>query len=170
MKSHWDLFAGYNAWANARLYAAVAAAPEGSFHRDGGAFFGSLCGTLNHLLVTDRIWMKRFTGEGEAPDRLDAVLFENLGALAHARAAEDRRIIAWVQGLGERDLAAPVRYRRTSSPEVVTQPLGAALAHMFNHHAHHRGQAHALLTRFAGQGAAPVLDLLAYQRESGAAG
>jgi hypothetical protein len=33
-------------------------------------------GTLNHLLVTDRIWMQRSTGEGEAPDRLDAILFD----------------------------------------------------------------------------------------------
>jgi uncharacterized damage-inducible protein DinB len=39
-------------------------------------------GTLNHLLVTDRIWMRRFTGEGEAPDRLDAVLFDAIRAPA----------------------------------------------------------------------------------------
>ena len=38
-------------------------------------------GTLNHLLATDRIWMKRFTGEGEAPERLDAILHDRLADL-----------------------------------------------------------------------------------------
>jgi uncharacterized damage-inducible protein DinB len=31
---------------------------------------------LNHLPVTDWIWMQRLTSEGDAPDRLDAILFE----------------------------------------------------------------------------------------------
>jgi len=51
----------------------------------GGVFFGSLHGTLNHLLVADRIWLKRLTGEGEHPDRLNAILFDDLHALARAR-------------------------------------------------------------------------------------
>ena len=39
-----------------------------------------------------------------------------------------------------------------------------ALAHWFNHQAHHRGQAHALLTGLVGT--APPLDLLIFQRLS----
>ena len=170
MRDHWIALAGYNAWANRRLYGAVAALPGDAFHAQTGAFFGSLCGTLNHLLVADRIWMKRFTGEGEAPARLDAVLFENLDALSDARVAEDRRISDWVAGLSDADLAGVIRYRRATTPDAVEQPLAEGLAHLFNHQTHHRGQAHALVTRFGGNDAGPVLDLLAHQREVSAAG
>ena len=44
-------------------------------------------------------------------------------------------------------------------------PLGPALAHLFNHHTHHRGQVHALLTGLTGT--APALDLIVFQRETG---
>jgi len=76
MKAYFVMFSRYNAWANGRLYAAAAALPDADFRADRGAFFKSLHGTLNHLLVTDRVWMRRFTGGGEAPDRLDAILFD----------------------------------------------------------------------------------------------
>ncbi|WP_026362865.1 DinB family protein [Methylopila sp. M107] len=168
MQSHWTMFAAYNAWANERLYAAVLALPASTFRAETGAFFGSICGTLNHLLVTDRIWMKRFTGQGEAPDRLDAILHDDFASLSEARAAEDRRICDWIAGLSDADIAGVVRYRRVTTPDVIEQPLAQALAHLFNHQTHHRGQAHALVTRFGGAEAGPVLDLLAFQRLSGA--
>lgn len=161
----WTMFAGYNAWANGRLYAAVAALPEEAFCAESGAFFASIHGTLNHLLVADRIWMKRFTGEGEAPDRLDAILFDDFEPLRRAREAEDRRICEWAASLGDGSSGRVLRYRRLTSPDAIEQPLDEALAHFFNHQTHHRGQAHALVTRFGGRETGPVLDLLAYQRE-----
>lgn len=170
MKDHWIEMARYNAWANARLFAATAALPGGAFHEETGAFFGSLCGTLNHLLVTDRIWMKRFTATGEAPNRLDAILHEDLAGLRQAREAEDRRISDWIAGLSEADLAGSIRYARVSTADVIEQPLASALAHLFNHQTHHRGQAHAQVTRLGGRDAGPVLDLLAFQRETRAGG
>ncbi|MBS0562375.1 MAG: damage-inducible protein DinB, partial [Proteobacteria bacterium] len=62
MKEYFAEFAGYNAWANDRLYDAAAALTEAQYREDRGAFFKSVHGTLNHLLVTDRVWMRRFTG------------------------------------------------------------------------------------------------------------
>ena len=58
-------FAAYNKWANARLYAAALDLPELSYRLHIGVFFGGLHGTLNHLLLTDRLWLKRLTGEGD---------------------------------------------------------------------------------------------------------
>jgi uncharacterized damage-inducible protein DinB len=162
--AHYQMFGHYNAWANARLYEAVALLSGEQYRADRGAFFKSVHGTLNHLLVTDRIWMQRFTGEGTAPDRLDAILFEAFGELRAARETEDRRIVAFVDGLDDGRIAGMIRYRRVSSPELIEQPLAAALAHWFNHQTHHRGQAHALLTGLVGK--APELDLLYFQRLS----
>ncbi len=165
MKAMMEMLAGYNGWANGRLYDAVDRLNEADWRADCGAFFGSLMGTLNHLVATDRIWMRRFTGEGEAPDRLDAIIAEDRATLRQAREAEDARIAAYVAGLDEARLAGPVSYTTITSPRTITQPLAPALVHVFNHQTHHRGQAHALLTRLAGE--APSLDLLLFQRETG---
>ncbi len=165
MKSILQMFAGYNAWANIRLYDAAAQLPDAEYRADHGAFFKSVHGTLNHLLVGDRIWMQRLTGEGDAPTQLDAILFEALAPLREARAAEDARIVAFVSGLGDDDLKREVRYRTISRPADFVQQLAYALPHVFNHQTHHRGQVHALLTRLTGD--APSLDLIMYQRETG---
>ena len=165
MRLIFQMFAGYNEWANARLYAAVAELPDADYRADHGAFFKSVHGTLNHLLVGDRVWMQRLTGEGDAPTSLDAILCDDLKSLRAARAEEDARIIAFVAGLSDADLARKVRYRTISRPAEIEQELGYALPHVFNHQTHHRGQVHGLLTRIAGD--APSLDLILYQRETG---
>ncbi len=72
--------AAYNAWANSRVYEAAAKLADEDYRRPTGVFFGSLHGTLNHLLLTDRLWLKRLTGAGEHLNRLDAILYEDLGA------------------------------------------------------------------------------------------
>lgn len=166
MLSIYRMFAGYNAWANERIYAAAGALADTDYRADCGAFFKSVHATLNHILVADRIWLRRFTGEGDAPNRLDAILHDDFAALATARRAEDRRIIAYVDGLDEARLAGMVSYVPVSTPTPVTQPLAPALSHVFNHQTHHRGQVHALLTRLAGT--APSLDLIFFQREEAA--
>lgn len=165
MKAMFDMLAGYNAWANRRVYDAVDPLPEADWRADCGAFFKSLMGTLNHLVATDRIWLRRFTGEGEAPTRLDAIIAEDRAALRAEREATDARIVAWVGSLDDARLASNFTYTPISVPTPVTQPLAPALVHFFNHQTHHRGQAHALLTRLAGE--APSLDLIGYQRETG---
>ncbi len=162
LKTQFDMLANYNAFANRRLYDAAAALSEADYRADHGAFFKSVRGTLNHLLVADRIWMKRFTGVGSAPDRLDALLFDEFAPLRAAREAEDGRIRVYVESLGDDELQRKITYRGVTSPKLVEQPLWQALSHFFNHQTHHRGQVHALLTRIAG--AAPELDLLIYQR------
>lgn len=67
MQARYVTFAGYNRWANEQLRETAARLSDADYRADRGAFFQSLHGTLNHLLVGDRIWMRRFTGTGEAP-------------------------------------------------------------------------------------------------------
>ncbi|MBJ3776782.1 DinB family protein [Acuticoccus mangrovi] len=165
MKPHFQTFARYNAWANRRLYDAAAALSDDDYRADCGAFFHSVHGTLNHLVTADLIWMKRVTGEGEAPSRLDAIVAEEFATLRPMREALDARIVATVDGKSEADLAGTITFRRATTPEVFTQPLAPVLAHFFNHQTHHRGQVHAMLTRLVGE--APELDLLYYLREVG---
>jgi len=154
--------ADYNHWANRRLYAAALALPDEKYRRPTGVFFGSLHGTLNHLLLTDRVWLKRLTGEGDHPLRLDAILFEDRGELARARIAEDARLKRVVGAYREADLAISLSYK-TMSRAPQQQLLGDILLHLFNHHTHHRGHAHACCSILTGS-EPPSLDLLAFQR------
>lgn len=157
-----QMFAGYNAWADERLYAAVSTLTPEDFTADRGLFFGSILCTLNHLLAADRIWMKRFTQQGEAPSRLDAILHPEFGALLSARQAEDARIAAFVGDLTEAGFAGLFTYQRMTDTSIQTQELAPALFHLFNHQTHHRGQCHAALTGLGAQ--APSLDMVAFQR------
>ena len=164
LATHLRSMAAYNRWANRRLYAAAAALPDDDYRRPTGVFFGSLHGILNHLLVTDRIWMRRMTGTGDAPDKLNAILFDDLGELRAAREREDERIIGHVAGLSAAELEADFQYATTKGvPQ--RQPRWEALAHLFNHQTHHRGQAHAALTGL-GVAEPASLDLLAFQRQA----
>src|SRR5690606_27234392 len=105
------------------------------YRRPLGVFFSSLHGTLNHLLLPDRIWLRRLTGEGEHPDRLDAILYEDRRELAAARAAEDARIVRLTDGYADAAYRRPVAYRTTSGA-AHEQPLREILAHLFNHQTH----------------------------------
>ncbi|MFL4996805.1 MAG: DinB family protein [Microvirga sp.] len=165
MKPHFAMMAGYNAWCNERIYDVVAQLPDADYRADRGAFFKSVHGTLNHLLVADQIWLKRFSGRGDAPNRLDAILFENLDDLWDARHREDERIIAYIDSLSEADLGGRIRYKTITNPVEIEQPLAPALIHFVNHQTHHRGQVHGLLTGFGLE--APSLDLILFQRKSG---
>ncbi len=168
LATHLRAMAAYNCWANQRLYAAAAALPDEDYRRPSGAYFTSLHGTLNHLLVTDRNWMARFEATGEAQAKLDAVPFERLEDLRAAREREDERIIRHVAGLSDEALDADFEYATTSG-KPQRQPRWEAVVHLFNHQTHHRGHAHAILTRL-GVAEPPPLDLLVMQREAARAG
>lgn len=162
MRRHFQMFAAYNRWANMVLYDVAATLDEEQLTQDMGAFFGSLIGTFNHILVADRVWMKRFTGEGSAPARLDTILYPALPELRMARMAEDERIVEWIDSLPDEAFAGRFTYLTVTDMRTISQRLAPALAHFFNHQTHHRGQAHATLTALGID--APSLDLIYFQR------
>lgn len=170
MLARYRMFAGYNAWCNERLYKAAAQIPDAEYRADRGVYFRSLHGTLNHLLVGDRIWMRRFTAQGEVPPALDAILCDDFSRLRAARRSEDARISDYVGSLNESDLSKPIRYRTFVNPQDIEQVLAPALDHFFNHQTHHRGQAHALVSSMLGNDRTPSFDLIIYQRETGEGG
>jgi uncharacterized damage-inducible protein DinB len=162
LKPHFDQLAEYNRWANRRLYDDTASLPDPDRKRPIGLFFGSVHGTLNHLLVADQIWMRRITGEGPQPERLNQILHEDFADLRAAREQEDDRIVRFITGLDEAGYDRMLEYRN-STGKTFQQVLDAALTHFFNHQTHHRGQAHAGLT-ILGVREPASLDLLALQR------
>jgi len=165
LKERSDELAAYNRFANVRLYQDAATLPDDVRKRDIGLFFKGLHGTLNHMLVADYIWMRRLTGDGPQPERLNQVLHEDFEVLRAARVAEDDRILDFVTGLQPADYDRVMEYRN-STGKLFQQRFAPALTHFFNHHAHHRGQAHAALT-ILGVAEPQSLDLLVWQRANG---
>ena len=160
MRQHLRRMARYNRWANERLYAACGQLPAGEYHRPRQAFFGSIHGTLSHVLVGDRMWLARIECAPPPDLGLDDQPYGGLEELA----AEDRRIIECIDATGEETLLEPVRYRTVVRPEAVETPLHLCWLHVFNHQTHHRGQAHDQLSQTTIP--PPPLDLIYYLREN----
>jgi len=165
MKSHFVMMADYNAWANGRLYGMARQLLDEQYRRDVGAYFKSLHGTLNHIMVADLIWVRRLTGVGDHPRKLNAIIFDDLPSLLAARQQVDQRIITYVDSLSDAQLEETWDYRMLDGT-LQRQRRRETLAHLFNHQTHHRGQAHAILT-VLGVCEPDGLDLLLMQRERG---
>lgn len=161
-KPHFETLARYNRWANRRLYETAAALTDAQFREDRGAFFGSVRGTLNHILVADQIWLERIEGVGPKPTSLDTILHDRFEDLRAAREAEDERLLRMVTAQPEERFEAILAYRNTKGTPFEL-PFAAVLTHVFNHQTHHRGQAHGLLSQFGL--AAPVVDFVYFLLE-----
>jgi uncharacterized damage-inducible protein DinB len=139
--------AGYNRWMNERLYAICANIPDEERKRDRGAFFRSVHGTLNHLLLSDKVWLGRFVGEPFQARSLDQELHEDFAELRSAREAMDHRIETWASNLSDDMLGSEFSFTSIVQPGPKGCKLWVAVAHLFNHQTHHRGQVTALLSQ-----------------------
>jgi uncharacterized damage-inducible protein DinB len=154
---NYRFLARYNAWFNERLFAACENLPDAERRRDRGAFFGSIHGTLNHVVWGDKLWLARFVAQGLGtavlePELLQVpagakhatLLFEEWTALKSERARLDAAIESWTAALPP---DAPLRIMQYSNTQGVRRehPAWKALTHFFNHQTHHRGQVTTLL-------------------------
>lgn len=153
---HFASMAAYNQWMNEKMYEAAVKLPTGQFEAERGAFFGSLAGTLNHLLLGDTIWLQRFAAHPVRFESLDAVralpaptalaqdLAPPLERQLEQRRMLDAAITSWVGELRDEHLDQTLHYRRLNG-ERYAKRFGSVISHFFNHQTHHRGQASTLL-------------------------
>jgi uncharacterized damage-inducible protein DinB len=156
--SQFRLLAQYNSWSNDRLYTLSASLSEAERQRDFGAFFGSIHGTLSHLLLADRIWLGRFaTGTPHTfqalqtvklvfeCESLSQILYPDFAELHQERLETDRAIEQWIQELEPDQLSAHLRYQNFARTIEREHSLWFGLTHFFNHQTHHRSQATTIL-------------------------
>ena len=141
------LLAEYNAWMNGKLYAACAALSDDERKRDRGAFFHSIHGTLNHVLLADSIWMGRFERTPFNFTSLDQELYASFVELAAQRAEMDKRIERWARGLTDSALGAKIEFTSQITKRTHAPTLWRVVLHFFNHQTHHRGQLIQLASR-----------------------
>jgi uncharacterized damage-inducible protein DinB len=144
--------AAYNAEMNRRLFGAAANLSDGERRAPRGAFWGSIHGTLTHILWGDRQWMSRFNNwpKPTTPIKQSAQMIEDFAELAAAREAADAGIGRWADTVDDAWLDEDMVWFSGAANREVRAAKRLLVTHFFNHHTHHRGQAHALLTA-AGQ-------------------
>jgi uncharacterized damage-inducible protein DinB len=140
--------AAYNAEMNRRIYAAAARLSDDERRQARGAFWGSIHGTLGHLAWADQIWMSRFDGGAKPSATLkeSAGLTEEFAELTRRRAELDKSISAWAARVDEGWLGQDQVWFSQAAQKEMRSPRAFLVAHFFNHQAHHRGQAHAMIT------------------------
>ncbi|WP_296270471.1 DinB family protein [Pseudomonas sp. UBA6323] len=155
---HIRLMARYNSWMNDRLYTAASSLSDEPLSAERCAFFDSILGTLNHLVVTDRIWLGRFAAHPAVyqalaaldtlnkPERLDQPMAANIRELLVVRQRLDACLEAFSQEIRDEQLDQPLSYRNMKGVEA-RKNFFALLMHLFNHQTHHRGQATTLLNQ-----------------------
>ena len=135
-----QLMARYNRWMNERLYALCAELTDSERKRDRAAFFGSIHGTLNHLLWGDRMWMGRFVGAPCMYPAFGADMFDDFATLKREREVTDQQMLEWTADVDPEWLASTFAYTSVVDGRRRSLPAGVAAVHMFNHGTHHRGQ------------------------------
>ena len=157
-KSQLILMANYNQLMNQRIFSASSHLSEALLAEDKGAFFKSIIASLNHIMVGDILWLKRFAihpsnyesliplNNIKKPEKLDTILFENITSFIKERAMLDNIIIDWCNELKEKDIDTPLKYTNFKGG-THNKRLGDLILHVFLHQVHHRGQVTTLLSQ-----------------------
>lgn len=156
LHQHLRLMADYHAWALARLYAEVDALSDADYYRDCGQFFGSVHGTLNHLLLVEHLWQARLQHSVFPVNRLDEEVETARTPLKQRLSAFAAGWRPFVDALDAATIRGDLQYRNVQGT-AYTLPFATLVLHVFNHATHHRGQASIALLQLGRS--APVMDL-----------
>jgi uncharacterized damage-inducible protein DinB len=148
----------YTLWADREHLGALAVVPPEHLAQPTGSSFGSLLGTVAHVLCSEQVWLARFVGAPleSFPDEAE------YADLAGVRAGFEElwpQMEFFLAGLQATQLATELQWiSRSGKP--YRQPLWQALLHMSHHSAYHRGQLTTMMRQLGHQ--PPVTDLIGW--------
>lgn len=157
--SEFLLLANYNQLMNQRQFEASLELSDKQLNQDCGAFFKSVLGTLNHILVGDIIWLKRFSDHPSSktslayiieipkPTSLNSLLHTDFHMLWKERQKIDLILINWIEKLDKSSIEDCISYQNMAG-ETFSKSLSSLIQHLFLHQVHHRGQVTTLLSQF----------------------
>lgn len=151
LKSSFQHSARCNARANQEMFTVLAKLTGRARWRDVGSWFGSMHGILNHIIVCDINWLRRFRAlDPEAavlndpclnPPNLswERNLHDDFKGLQESRFAVDEKICDWFDAFPAAQYDAVFSY--SDSVGTLRKALaGQAFEFLFLHQIHHRGQ------------------------------
>lgn len=160
MNELFQLLAAYNKQTNDEVLGILSGLPAEQLARDVGSYYGSILGVMNHILVSDLVWLRRFTAGISSLQAFAAelpaftlkgwkdIVWNSLEAFRPVRAATDELIGKAVAALPAEALNAVLRYQDIRGKQQ-EKPAWRALLHFFNHQTHHRGQVSVLLDQMS---------------------
>ena len=159
---HFQYFSNYNKRLNDQIFLAACQLSNEELSADKGAFFNSILGSLNHILVGDLLWLNRFLAASHErpcfkslrrltsfpkPAMLNDILYDDFSELHNARIDLDEIIHQWLHhDMTEAQLSSDLSYTNMKG-ETASRNLAELLSHLFNHQTHHRGQVTTLLSQ-----------------------
>ena len=144
--ANFKLLANFNSWVNTKIFSTCKELDDAEYKKDRKAFFSSIQGTLNHLLVVDKVYISRLEGKDHGLKSLDQILYENLYLLEEARIKEDKRLVDLVNNLSKKSIYREITYQGFDTGKQ-TYTINLILITLFNHQTHHRGQIHNMLSQ-----------------------
>jgi uncharacterized damage-inducible protein DinB len=128
----------YMAWANDKIYDAVAALPEGEATKPRRSVFKNIVHTLNHVYVIDLIFQAHLEGREHGFTARNTADWPPLTELRRNQRALDDWYIGWSDRLTDYELERKVRFTYVGGGEGMMTCAEIAL-HLANHTTYHRG-------------------------------
>ena len=128
----------YMAWTNDKIYAAVAALPEGEATKPRRSVFKNIVHTLNHVYVIDLIFQAHLEGREHGFTARNTPDHPPLDELRRKQRALDDWYVAWSDRLTEAGLERKVHFTFVGGGESAMTCAEIAL-HLVNHTTYHRG-------------------------------
>jgi uncharacterized damage-inducible protein DinB len=151
----------YHYWARDRLLAALEPLPLEQFNRDLGSSFKSIRETVVHTYAAEWAWHSRW--HGQSPTVLmTSEAFPDVAAIRHAWTDHEKKMRAFLEGLGEDGVTRVIEYKLLSG-QPGSSPIWQMLQHVVNHASYHRGQVTTMLRQLGAQ-PPKSMDMIAYYR------
>ena len=153
----------YNAWANERIFSAVAALPEGEAVKPRRSVFKNMVHTLNHSYVIDRIFQAHLEGRAHGYSARNTEGHPPLAELWQAQRELDRWYVQAYDDMPDSRLNEKIAFTFVGGGDG-RMSRGEILLHLVTHTSYHRG--------FVGQmffevpARPPVTDLTVFLRDS----
>lgn len=154
----------YHIWATNLLYDSIVSLSDEDYKKDLGLFFKSIHGTLNHLLIVEKVWYSRLKGDVYIPSSL-AEEIETDRQTLKSRMVESLEL--WnslISGIDSSIWDTKFRYKTMRGFEVELIYCDV-IQHNFNHRTHHRGQITTAITQLGGN--SPEIDYVYYLQNKG---
>ena len=152
----------YTAWADGRLYAALAELPAALLHDARPGRPAGLMGTLGHIHAVDRIWKGHLEGRDHGLKSRALESMPAFGELAQMQHDIDRWYCDHVDDQSEASLVASLDFRFVDGG-AGSLSRGDILLHVANHKTYHRGYVADMLYESGLK--PPTMDLPVYLRD-----
>lgn len=148
----------YGYWARDRILTQVSQLDRGAYVADAKLDYGSIRGTLVHILEREATWLARW--EGRSDQLLGEQELPTFETLCEAWSREETKMRAFLQRLSDPMLLEVGEYESILSGRRYAIPLWQMMAHLAYHGTQHRSEVALVLTQL---GHSPGnLDLIVY--------